>query len=90
MSTCAAVHLDWDIDEYISSVLNGPPATRHRAAQAFVNPHLGSIDVPATLVDNTGKILVWYLPDAVPDVHQVSLVSVIALNYLKPVCRTPY
>ncbi|KAF8065039.1 hypothetical protein FPV67DRAFT_1450871 [Lyophyllum atratum] len=53
------IYLSWDIEDYADTT----PAMR---PQLFQHCELGHIDVPATIVDQSGIIVLWYLPNILP------------------------
>lgn len=59
----------WDVVRFADRVKNtrphpnGEPAIDDLNLQKFfVNPELGDLDEPSTVVDKFGRIMVWYLP----------------------------
>jgi hypothetical protein len=52
------VYIGFDADDFHQ---------RYTTGKTFANPNIGFIDVPATFVDSRGRIIIWYLPDLVPE-----------------------
>ncbi|OAX34287.1 hypothetical protein K503DRAFT_785883 [Rhizopogon vinicolor AM-OR11-026] len=61
---CKTGYVAWDVEWYADMAKNGRESKQHEKLRKYflVSP-LGKISVPTTIVDNHGKILVWYLPD---------------------------
>jgi hypothetical protein len=39
---------------------------RHVNGKSFPNPNIGLVNIPATIVDSKGRIVIWHLPDIIP------------------------
>jgi hypothetical protein len=67
-------YVAWDVERYADMAKNGVESKQHEKLRKYfpVSP-LGKISEPTTIVDNHGKILVWYLPDIVSPERVVSL-----------------
>lgn len=57
------MYISWDIVDYSES--------DRRGRTKFPPQHLGSVSVPATVVDCEGRILIWYLPGIFSTAEQV-------------------
>ncbi|KAF8075769.1 hypothetical protein FPV67DRAFT_1664101 [Lyophyllum atratum] len=66
------IYLSWDIERYAETA----PAMR---PQLFQHRELGHIDAPATIVDRSGIIVLWYLPNVLPRRVQDQLFGASAL-----------
>ena len=60
---------DWDVTRLADRVKNKRPCANGDTsiedailAQYFKSPQFGDIDMPATMLDQHGHIMVWYLP----------------------------
>ena len=60
---------DWDVARLADRVKNKCPSADGDTsvedailAKYFKNPQIGDIDMPATILDRHGRIMVWYLP----------------------------
>lgn len=55
---CTPVYIGFDIQEFYRKNATG---------KTFTNPRIGLVDRPATLVDSLGRIVIWYLPNILPE-----------------------
>ncbi|KIM71853.1 hypothetical protein PILCRDRAFT_16668 [Piloderma croceum F 1598] len=60
---------DWDVTRLADRVKNTHPRANGETSiedaileKYFKNPQFGDIDIPATMLDQHGRIMVWYLP----------------------------
>lgn len=73
----------WDIERLASNVKNTrlqddrtEALEDARLAKFFTNPNLGQLDpIPATVVDSHGRLILWYLPEALSSNWMVSTPS---------------
>lgn len=92
---------DWDVTRLADRVKNtrprgnGEPAVEDlQLERYFSNPELGDLDEPATIVDQFGRIMVWYLPGifyaslivSLAVFHIVSKNNLAMLEYLQYGC----
>jgi hypothetical protein len=68
------VPIPWDVENYYDEhVKKGQDKKRKR----YPNPHLGTFSEPLTVVDTSGRIVLWYLPGMLSSNQKVKdLVSV--------------
>jgi hypothetical protein len=66
---CAVDKTEWDVTRFAERVKNSRPrvdgdnsAEDARLAKFFVNPDFGDMDEPCTILDQYGRIIMWYLP----------------------------
>jgi hypothetical protein len=60
---------DWNVAHFADHVKNTHPSAEGDTfvqdailTKYFKNPHFGYIDLPVTILDGHGRIMVWYLP----------------------------
>ena len=63
-------HTEWDVTQLADRVKNTRPRQDwdsafddQQLAKYFSQAHLGHFNEPATILDQYGRIMVWYLPD---------------------------
>ena len=63
------VEIPWDVADFYKDHVKG-----HEDMDriTFPNPSLGNYSTPLTVVDNKGRIVVWYLPGILSEEQQVS------------------
>jgi hypothetical protein len=64
------VYIPWDIQEFY---LERVKAGRDKKGVKFTNPSFGCFSEPLTVVDNKGRIVLWYLPGLLSSEHQVGV-----------------
>ena len=64
------MYLTWDAEEYYLKCVKGGGDKKRTK---FPNPDYGSFLEPLTVVDNKGRILLWYLPDLLSVKDQVGV-----------------
>lgn len=62
------VYIPWDIEEFY---LERVKAKRDKKEEKFPNPSFGFFSEPLTVVDDKGRIVLWYLPGLLSPEHQV-------------------
>jgi hypothetical protein len=66
MMYCAPVYVPWTLG-------NDDNASQARKKMAKLKVKLGTIAVPATIVEQSGKILLWHLPNLLSGDLQVGI-----------------